>query len=493
MPTIITKGQLDCTSYAEAARDAGCPIDQIIAFVKARIVLQPRQLQASALARQCDSPDGPTAVGFGGARGGGKSHWMVAQLSEDCLRYDGLKCLLLRKVGRSNQENFNDLRRRLLKRINGRYTRNTRTLKFNNGSTIILGHYQNESDIDGYLGLEYDVIGIEEATTLSHSKYIMIRTCLRTSKPGWRPRMYSTTNPGGIGHAWYIDEFVAPYLAGEITTNRFVPATVDDNRFLNADYIKILDNLPGWKRRAWRNGEWDIAAGQFFTNFRRHIHVLKGKDISGIQRWWCAMDYGFVHYTVVYLFGTDGDGNIFVVDEHAERNWQVEQHAQAIKAMLARHSLVLQKLRWFVGGGDLFSVESTGATIAQQYLKQGIRLTRANLDRVQGAGKPLDLLGNVDAKSDDGRAEPVRPKLFILERCHRLICCIPSLVRSTHNPEDVHKVDVDEMGQGGDDPYDACRYGIMAEFERSKTPVFDPTTMILGVNLHRPHPPTPLW
>jgi len=39
-------------------------------------------------------------------------------------------------------------------------------LKFPNGSQIVAGHYQAEKDIDNYLGLEYDVIGIEEATTL---------------------------------------------------------------------------------------------------------------------------------------------------------------------------------------------------------------------------------------------------------------------------------------------------------------------------------------
>jgi hypothetical protein len=32
-----------------------------------------------------------------------------------------------------------------------------------------------------------------------------------------------------------------------------------------------------------------------------------------------------------------------------------------------------------------------------------------------------------------------------------------------HRPEDVMKVDCDEDGNGGDDCYDALRYGIMAD------------------------------
>src|SRR5947207_13501733 len=100
--------------YLEAARRAGCPMDQVCNFGAAEVVLQPRQLVASAAARLCDSADGPTAIGYGGARGGGKSHWLLAQMgADDCQRVPGLKCLLLRKVGKANMEHFDDLRRRL--------------------------------------------------------------------------------------------------------------------------------------------------------------------------------------------------------------------------------------------------------------------------------------------------------------------------------------------------------------------------------------------
>ena len=50
---------------------------------------------------------------------------------------------------------------------------------------------------------------------------------------------------------------------------------------------------------------------------------------------------GEENYTVVLLGCADGDGNIFVVDEHAERLWLPQRHAAAIKAMLARHGVGL--------------------------------------------------------------------------------------------------------------------------------------------------------
>ncbi len=49
----------------------GCPRGQMENFVRVDVVPQERQLAASAAARLCDRADGPIAVGYGGARGGG--------------------------------------------------------------------------------------------------------------------------------------------------------------------------------------------------------------------------------------------------------------------------------------------------------------------------------------------------------------------------------------------------------------------------------------
>src|SRR5262245_7572979 len=203
---------IELESYIESALDSGCPPDQLENFACAGITLQPKQLLASSAARLCDQPEGPTAIGYGGARGGGKSHWLLAQMgADDCQRVPGLKCLLLRKVGKSNLENFEDLRLRLFTHLPHEFAPYRGVLTFKNGSRIIAGHFQSEKDIDSYLGLEYDVIGIEEATTLTSRKHQDISTCCRTSKPNWRPRMYSTANPGGVGHTWYKHKFIVPH------------------------------------------------------------------------------------------------------------------------------------------------------------------------------------------------------------------------------------------------------------------------------------------
>ena len=437
--------------YFAVGHSVGCPEDQMDNFERAGVVLQERQLAASAAARLCDQVDGPTAVGYGGARGGGKSHWLLAQMgADDCQRMPGLKCLLLRKVGKANMEHFEDLRRRLFTELPHEFSAYRGVLTFGNGSRIIAGHFQAEKDIDAYLGLEYDVIGIEEATTLSSRKHQDITTCCRTSKPNWRPRIYSTTNPGGIGHAWYRTKFVLPYMEQRERETRFVPARVNDNAFNNPEYQRVLEGLTGWQRRAWLEGDWDLAAGQFFTTFRRDVHVVEDFDETRAREWFAALDYGFAHYTVVLLGCTDGDGNVFVVDEHAERLWLPQRHAAAVKAMLKKRGMAVEQLRRFVAGADVFSRQSDGTTIAQQYRREGITLRPANTDRVNGWAEVLQLFGAPDAE--------IPPRLFIHRRCGRLIETLPALQHDPNRPEDVLKVDADEDGVGGDDAADCLRY-----------------------------------
>jgi len=442
--------------YLMVGRRAGCPKDQMDRFQAADVVLQSRQLAASAAARLCDRAEGPTAVGSGGARGGGKSHWLLAQMGvDDCQRVPGLKCLLLRKVGKANLEHFEDLRRKVFTNLGHEFSAFRGILTFDNGSRIIAGHFQNEKDIDAYLGLEYDVIGIEEATTLTARKYQDITTCCRTSKPNWRPRIYSTTNPGGVGHAWYRKRFIEPWQRHTETETRFVAARVTDNRWNNPEYMRVLEGLTGWQRRAWLDGDWDIAAGQFFTTLRREVHIVSDFDETRAREWFCALDYGFTHYTVVLLCCTDGDGNLFVVDEHAERLWLPQRHAPAVAAMLARHKIAdrqlqIADLKRFVAGADVFSRQSDGSTVASQYAKLGITLKPANMERVSGWAEILHRFGDP--------ANGVKPRLFIHERCARLVECLPALQHDPNRPEDVLKVDCDEDGAGGDDAADCLRY-----------------------------------
>jgi phage terminase large subunit len=341
----------------------------------------------------------------------------------------------------------------------------------------VLGHYQTERNIDDYLGLGYEGILVEEATTLTSRKIQDIRSCNRTDIRAWRPRMYLTFNPGGIGHAWAKARFVVPYRNDAESETRFIPATARDNRYLNREYLRILEGYSGWQRKAWLEGDWDIAAGQFFTTFRREaVEYPFDGPIPAEWLTFLSLDYGFTHYTAAHLFAKDGDNNLHVLDEHGERGWLVERHAAAIHAMLGRHRvskpdgtevpLAFAHLRRAAAGQDCFVKHYTGGSIADEYARHGIRLEPANVDRVNGAAEILRRLG------DPSGTPPIAPTLRIHPRCVRLLETLPAMEHDPHRPEDVLKVDCDEDGLGGDDFYDSCRYGCMCGTELRRLRVY---------------------
>ena len=441
----------------EAAKKAKVSPNQLANFLAAGYVPQPRQLDFHAACRSCDAPDGPTEVGFGGARGPGKTHAMFAQLVlDDCQRYPGLKCLILRKIGKAVRESLEDLRIKLLSQIGHSYNRSSGIFSFPNDSRVVLGHYSNERDIDNYLGLEYDVIGVEEATTLTIAKYRSIRTCCRTSRPRWRPRTYSNANPGGVGHGWYKDRFIIPWRRGTEVSTTFIPATFRDNVFLDKGYVEVLDSLVGWQKRAWMNGDWDVAAGQYFTSFGS-VHMVEPQPIPEWQEVWLAMDYGYTHPTAVLLITKNSEGHITVVDEYSASRRLPELHSAMIREMLERWGIREERIRQFLIGQDAYSKDQEGRTVVDSYEDCGWQLTPANMSRIRGATEIIRRLGDVEAG--------VAPTISINRNCTGLIETISRMQHDPHRPEDVLKVDADGEGVGGDDFYDVLRYGILLEDE----------------------------
>lgn len=441
-------------NFAAYVRATGLPKDSLERFLAAGYVPQPKQLEFHAAAREADKGV-IQEICYGGARGGGKTHCVFAGAAiDDCQKYPELNGLFLRKKAGSAEESLDVLTRRILRNV--RHTKKYGLLTLHNNSRIKIGHFQYESDIDQYLSLEYDFLIIEQAEQLTPAKLVDILSVNRTSRDDYNPRAYYTNNWGGVGHQYLKRKFYLPYVKGTETTTKFIPATVDDNKKVDKNYRAKLEQLTGWKRKAWLEGSPDVLAGQFFSTFREEIHVVKPEAIpfNRAARFWCSLDYGFTHYTICYLL-MQYDGTTYVLAEHAARKQSVSTHAAAIKAMLGRFGLTVFDLESFVAGSDVFAQRGAkdAETIADQYEAEGIALTEANTERINGAAQILKLLGDAE--------NGIEARLKISANCVRLIECLPILEHDPNRPEDVKKIDTDEDGNGGDDPYDGLRYGVM--------------------------------
>ena len=227
-----------------------------------------------------------------------------------------------------------------------------------------------------------------------------------------------------------------------------------DNAFTSPDYIEYLNSLTGTLRRMWRDGDWDVSAGSFFTHWREAVHVVQPFTVTTDIEVWASLDYGFTHPTAVY-WHVRLDGTVYTVAEHVEAGQLVPHHAQRIREITAVLNRDVSNLTAFVAGHDVFAQRGSadGRTIADQYADEGIVLDRANIDRINGAAEMLRRIGGEDG-------DPA-PTWKVFNTCTRLIACIPEMQINPKRPEDVLKVDADRDGNGGDDPYDGVRYGLM--------------------------------
>lgn len=136
-------------------------------------------------------------IAFGGARGGGKSWAVRVKAALLCLRYPGIKTLIVRKTYKELQNNHIEQLRTMLHGI-ARYNKSDKLFTFGNGSTIAFGYCACDSDMDQYQGAEYDVVFLDEATQLDEMWIRKITACVRGVN-AFPKRVYYTCNPGGRG------------------------------------------------------------------------------------------------------------------------------------------------------------------------------------------------------------------------------------------------------------------------------------------------------
>ena len=434
--------------YAIRAKNAGMPEDQIRNFITAGYVALDGMLPFHAAAREADELNGPEWIALGGKRGPGKSHTAMAQVGlDDCQRIPELKVLFLRKIKISASESVEDIVMRIFKYIPHKFA--SGRIAFPNGSRVLIGGYKDDRDIDKYLGIEYDAIVIEEATQLSESKVDKLRGSARTSKMNWRPRIYLNTNADGIGLLWFKKRLVEPYRQKiqKSTKTRFFDVSHIHNPFINDEYHEWLDSLTGALRKAWREGDWDAFAGMAFPMWSFDNHVIQPFDIPEDWVKWRAIDWGSAAPFCCLWFTRDpASRRIYIYREAYKAGLTTTQQAQLINDMTPTTEKIAftfaDPAMWAKNNrkGEVYSV-------SDEYREEGIVLTKADNDRINGKRK----IDNALSLAPDGL-----PALQIFDHCDNIIEQLSTLARDERNPEDVDTSQEDHA-------YDAGRYGFTNE------------------------------
>ena len=371
---------------------------------------------------------------YGGAAGGGKSYGQLIDAFIYAMTYKKSKQLILRRTLPELRMSLIRVSRELYSPVIASYKETEKTWTFINGSIIEFGYCDSENDVYRYQSAEYDVIRFDELTHFTEQMYIYLISRLRGALDYPRA-MKSSTNPGGIGHTWVKSRFIDIGEPQKIhkcgkTSRLFIPATVFENKVLmknDPSYVKRLENLSEKDRRQLLYGDWDTNEGQYFSEWRRELHVCEPFEIPANWTRFFAMDYG-LDMLAGYWIAIDPFENAYVYREVYKSGLIISEAARTILEA-QRNDLP----EMYIAPPDMWNRrQDTGKSVAEIFFEKNIPLYKASNDRVQGW---YNLKEWLHPRLDEFGEK--KPRLRIFANCTEVIRTLPALCFDEHNPNDV--------------------------------------------------------
>lgn len=407
----------------------------------------------------------------GGSRGPGKTAvGVVNGLKPQYLTNPRVRGLVIRKNS-DDLADWLDRARFFYARYGGVVTGKPGLIKFPSGYIIRTGHLKDENAYTKYQGQEYQWMLIEELTQIPREiDYLKLIASCRSTLEGVAPRVYATTNPGGVGHAWVKRRFIDPSppntkFLGEDTgrTRIFLPGTVDENTELiknDPDYIKFLDGLRTTDvelYKAWRLGDWNTFAGQYFREWRTNLHVINPFIPNPNNVIVGGLDWGRIDPFAFYLIEISRENfegrmfyraKVFMEVYGSEKN--PDEWSKIIKERMKGFNLTLRNVAWVRADTQIWSkmLDARALDIYTQFVQadEGWRnLKMANKDRIGGWTNMHRWL----SIAPDGL-----PYLQVTSNCINAVRTIPELVHDENKVEDVDDSGEDHAG-------DSIRYPLM--------------------------------
>ncbi len=414
---------------------------------------------------------------YGGSAGGGKTYSLMV----DPMRYfhnPNFNGLILRRTTDELREIIWKTQELYPKAFKGaKWQEKKSQWVFPSGARMWLTYLERDEDVLRYQGQAFSYIAFDELTqhpTPFAWEYLSSR--LRTTDPDLPIFMRATSNPGGPGHGWVKRAFVDPappntaFVARDAETGdelrypdshptkageplyyrKFIPASLYDNPYLANDgaYEANLLALPEMHRRQLLDGDWAVATGAAFQEFRTRTHVVEPFEIPDTWRRFRSCDYGYASHSAVHWYAIDPAFETLYV----YRELYVSKHTgrDLAKAILSAEQGdkisygVLDSSCWHNRG-------QVGPSIAEEMISEGCRWRPSDRSagaRVAGKNRLHELL-----KVDE---DVELPGILFFNTCRQIIADLPVIPSDPKGSDDI------DPRYASDHAYDSIRYGIMS-------------------------------
>lgn len=386
-------------------------------------------------------------IGYGGARGGGKSWAVRAKAIMLAFRYPGIRIGIARKTYPELITNhINILREQLYGTV--RYNDRDKIMRFPNKSTITFRYCASDKDLDSWQGQEFDILFLDEAGLFPEEHIKKMVACVRGANE-FPKRVYYTMNPGGVSHGYLKRLFVdKKYEEGENPDDyEFIQALVQDNTALmesDPDYIKQLEMLPPKLKEAWLHGSWDVFEGVFFEDFmdnpdgydtRQWTHVITPFKIPEHWNIYRSYDYGYAKPFSVGYWAVSDNNTVYRIAEiygctktpNEGVKWDALTQAVKIKEYEDGHPLLKGKHIQGIADPAIFAADG-GESVADTMRKAGVYFYPGDNSRIAGWMQFHYRL----AFNEKGI-----PRLYVFNTCKAFIRTIPLQMYSETHSEDL--------------------------------------------------------
>jgi hypothetical protein len=424
-----------------------------------------------------------TELMFGGARGGGKSDFLLGDFLQD-IHLGSAWCGILFRRSYPELEELIKRAKEIFAWYGAIYKVQEKMFTFPSGATLKMRHIETEADADKYQGHQYTWIGWDELGNWPNlNAYKKLKACLRNaSQVIPNKRIRASANPGGVGHHEVKHYFINPAPKGmELivtdnedgtqSTRMFIPSRVYDNKILlrnDPGYINRLREIGSPELvRAWLEGDWNVITGAYFPEFRADRHVI---EPFAIPAWWMrfrSCDWGSATpFAVLWHAVSDGyqvPGGPFIpagaiVTYREWYGWNGHPN-QGLRWPATRIGAGIKKAeegeKISYGVIDPMAYSKTdGPSHAERMAMAGAYFRKADNNRIGGWDMVRDRLCGLDGDPDKDNGVGI-PMWYVFKTCVHIIRTLPAMQHDLDNPEDADSDTEDHAP-------DALRYGFMS-------------------------------